>query len=215
MCGGQYQRTHYSEQSISGEPEPVVRHRCSDRQNQHTHGARSHNFRIPVMPVAEPECDETEGQHDDQHLRMQMPFRKLRKKRQPRHDQRQRQAVNEAQRRQPNRCAVEPVGRLRHTLIHREMPLSYQRIRRNMDKRLLTILRCPVTHKGLSLARGTTLKAVNAAIDAGALSNRDGRVLDVALDEALLTEDGKVLYPIANGIPVLLESESINMEQLG
>jgi uncharacterized protein YbaR (Trm112 family) len=84
-----------------------------------------------------------------------------------------------------------------------------------MDKRLLTILRCPVTHKGLSLAKGKTLKAVNAAIDAGTLSNRDGRVLDAALDEALLTDDGKVLYPIANGIPVLLESESINMEQLG
>ena len=84
-----------------------------------------------------------------------------------------------------------------------------------MDKRLLTILRCPVTHKELSLAKGGTLKAVNAAIDAGTLSNRDGRVLDAALDEALLTDDGKVLYPIANGIPVLLESESINMEQLG
>jgi uncharacterized protein YbaR (Trm112 family) len=84
-----------------------------------------------------------------------------------------------------------------------------------MDKRLLTILRCPVTHKGLRLAKGTTLKAVNAAIDAGTLSNRDGRVLDEVLDEALLTDDGKVLYPIANGIPVLLESESVNMEQLG
>ena len=84
-----------------------------------------------------------------------------------------------------------------------------------MDKRLLAILRCPVTHKELSLAKGATLKAVNAAIDAGALSNRDGRVLDAALDEALLTDDRKVLYPIANGIPVLLEGESINMEQLG
>lgn len=84
-----------------------------------------------------------------------------------------------------------------------------------MDKRLLTILRCPVTHKELSLAKGGVLKAVNAAIDAGTLSNRDGRVLDAALDEALLTDDGKVLYPIANGIPVLLEAESINMEQIG
>ena len=84
-----------------------------------------------------------------------------------------------------------------------------------MDKRLLVILRCPVTHKELSLAKGTTLKAVNAAIHAGTLSNRDGRVLDVVLDEALLTDDGKVLYPIANGIPVLLEGESINMEQIG
>ena len=84
-----------------------------------------------------------------------------------------------------------------------------------MDKRLLAILRCPVTHKELSLAQGQILKRVNAAIDAGKLSNRDGRVLDEALDEALLTDDGKVLYPINNGIPVLLEGESVNMEQLG
>jgi uncharacterized protein YbaR (Trm112 family) len=84
-----------------------------------------------------------------------------------------------------------------------------------MDKRLLAILRCPVTHKELSLASSATLKQVNAAIDAGNLDNRDGRVLDEALSEALVTDDGKVLYPIANGIPVLLEGESVSLEQLG
>ncbi len=84
-----------------------------------------------------------------------------------------------------------------------------------MDKRLLAILRCPVTHKELSLARTGVLEEVNAAIEAGKLSNRDGRVLDAQLAEALITDDGKVLYPVANGIPVLLESESVNMEQLG
>ncbi len=84
-----------------------------------------------------------------------------------------------------------------------------------MDKRLLSILRCPVTHKGLSLARSAMLKDVNAAIDSGTLSNQDGRVLAEPLSEALVTDDGKVLYPISNGIPVLLQGESVNMEQLG
>jgi uncharacterized protein YbaR (Trm112 family) len=84
-----------------------------------------------------------------------------------------------------------------------------------MDKRLLAILRCPVTHKELSLASGATLKQVNAAIDAGKLGNRDGRLLAETLAEALVTDDGKVLYPIANGIPVLLEGESVSLEQLG
>jgi uncharacterized protein YbaR (Trm112 family) len=84
-----------------------------------------------------------------------------------------------------------------------------------MDKRLLTILRCPVTHKGLSLAKSATLHAVNNAIKSGGLSNRDGRVLEEPLDEALITDDGKVLYPVSDGIPVLLEGESVNMEQLG
>ena len=86
---------------------------------------------------------------------------------------------------------------------------------RTMDKRLLTILRCPVTHKRLSLAKSATLHAVNNAIGAGELSNRDGEVLAEALAEALITDDGKVLYPVRDGIPVLLEGESVNMEQLG
>ena len=84
-----------------------------------------------------------------------------------------------------------------------------------MDKRLLEILDCPVTHKGLALAKPATLQAVNAAIEAGRLCNRDGQALVMPLTEALLTDDGKVLYPVNDGIPVLLEGESVNMEQLG
>lgn len=84
-----------------------------------------------------------------------------------------------------------------------------------MDKRLLTILRCPVTHKGLSLAKRATLHAVNDAIKAGKIRNSEGGVLHEPLSAALVTDDGKVLYPVADGIPVLLESESVNLEQLG
>ena len=83
-----------------------------------------------------------------------------------------------------------------------------------MDKRLLSILRCPVTQKGLSLAGSAMIKDVNAAIDSGKLRNQDGQVLAEPMSEALITDDGKVLYPISNGIPVLLEGESVNMEQL-
>lgn len=84
-----------------------------------------------------------------------------------------------------------------------------------MDKRLLTILRCPITHKGLSIAKRKTLDDVNAAIARGELVNREGRALAEAFTEALVTDDGKVLYPVTNGIPVLLEGEAVNMEQLG
>jgi len=64
-----------------------------------------------------------------------------------------------------------------------------------MEKRLLNLLRCQVTHKGLSLAR------------------RD-ELLAETLSEALVTDDNKLLYPVANGIPVLLEGESVSLEQL-
>ncbi|HEX7718878.1 MAG TPA: Trm112 family protein [Woeseiaceae bacterium] len=83
-----------------------------------------------------------------------------------------------------------------------------------MDKRLLGILCCPISHKGLALARGDLLKKVNAAIAARRLANRDGETLSETLGEALVTDDGKLLYPVRDGIPVLLESESIGLEQL-
>ncbi len=83
-----------------------------------------------------------------------------------------------------------------------------------MDKRLLTILRCPVTHKGLSLAKRDTLERVNQAIEKGGLVNRDGAALDASLKEALVTDDGKLLYPVNDGIPVLLEGQSVALEQL-
>ena len=83
-----------------------------------------------------------------------------------------------------------------------------------MDKRLLTILRCPVSHKGLSILKKDTLEQINAAIQQGDLKNREGEQLAEPLAEALITDDGKRVYPIDDGIPVLLEGESISMEQL-
>ena len=83
-----------------------------------------------------------------------------------------------------------------------------------MEKRLLNILRCPITHKGLSPARRETLARVNAAIDAGGVSTYDGTAVTEALAEALVTDDDKLLYPVVGGIPVLLEGESIRMDQL-
>ncbi len=83
-----------------------------------------------------------------------------------------------------------------------------------MDKRLLTILRCPVTYKGLSVLKKDKLEKVNAAIAAGNLETYGGGKRVEPLAEALVTDDGKRVYPVDEGIPVLLEGESILMEQL-
>ena len=83
-----------------------------------------------------------------------------------------------------------------------------------MDKQLLTILRCPISYKGLALLKKDPLARLNAAIAAGELKNVDGRALTTQLSEALLTDDGKIAYPVNDGIPVLLEDEAIRMEQL-
>jgi len=83
-----------------------------------------------------------------------------------------------------------------------------------MDKRLLTILRCPVTHKGLSLLKKDKLAKLNEAIAEGKVKTLDGVLLDGPLAEALVTDDGKRLYPVSDGIPVLLEGESVHLEPL-
>jgi uncharacterized protein YbaR (Trm112 family) len=81
-----------------------------------------------------------------------------------------------------------------------------------MDKKLLSILCCPITHKGLFVANGDLLERVNLRIQNGELKTRDGAVLSANLAEALVTDDKKLLYPVRDGIPVLLEGESVSLE---
>lgn len=83
-----------------------------------------------------------------------------------------------------------------------------------MDKQLLTILRCPISQKGLAVAKKDLIDRVNAEIDLGALLDEQGRALQSPLVEALVTDDGQRLYRVDNGIPVLLEHESINLEPI-
>ncbi len=83
-----------------------------------------------------------------------------------------------------------------------------------MDKRLLHILRCPISHKALSLARRDTLDKINAAVEAGKLVNREGETVGGQLTEAVVTDDGKHLYPVLDGRPVMFESHSIDLGQL-
>lgn len=80
-----------------------------------------------------------------------------------------------------------------------------------MDKKLLSILCCPLSHQSLAPARPDLLKRVNAAITAGELKNRDGAAVPEPMAEALVTDDGKRLFPVRDGIPVLLEGESIDV----
>ena len=64
------------------------------------------------------------------------------------------------------------------------------------------------------MVRRDLLDKVNSAIGEGQLVNRDGDKLDAGLAEALVTDDGKLLYPVNDGIPVLLEGESVSLDQL-
>lgn len=84
-----------------------------------------------------------------------------------------------------------------------------------MDKRLLDIVCCPVTKLPLQLLDSERLMRLNTAITAGQLHNRAALPLTETLPEALVTRDGRLVYPVRDGIPVLLEEESIDWQQLG
>ena len=79
-----------------------------------------------------------------------------------------------------------------------------------MDNRLLEILCCPITRRALNRLNTDVLGRVNAAIANGEVLNHGGVKLDEPLQEALVTTDGDLVYPVRDGIPVLLEEECIN-----
>jgi uncharacterized protein YbaR (Trm112 family) len=54
------------------------------------------------------------------------------------------------------------------------------------------------------------LQRVNAAIAAGKVRNHGGVELNDALVGALVTTEGDLIYPLRNGVPILLEEECIN-----
>ena len=76
---------------------------------------------------------------------------------------------------------------------------------------LLEILVCPETKQPVALADDAVLAALNAKIDAGSLRNRGGNKVEKPITEGLVREDGKVLYPVDDGIPVMLIEESFEL----
>jgi len=82
-----------------------------------------------------------------------------------------------------------------------------------VDGKLLEILCCPVTKTPLTRLPAEKLDFLNRAIASGRALRVDGSTVDTALEEALVTEDGKVIYPVENDIPVLLEDMGIGTTQ--
>ncbi|MFN6146725.1 MAG: hypothetical protein ACK5AL_10235 [Planctomycetota bacterium] len=78
-----------------------------------------------------------------------------------------------------------------------------------IDKEFLGLLVCPSTRKPLREATAAELAAVNAAIQRSAARNRGGAVVAVPWPAALATQDGAWLYPIQDGIPILLTAEAV------
>ncbi len=78
-----------------------------------------------------------------------------------------------------------------------------------IDRKLLDIICCPVSKVPLVPLTAKQLAALNTEISAGAALNVDAQILSGLLNAGLLTTDGKIIYRIEDGIPVLLPEEGI------
>ena len=80
-----------------------------------------------------------------------------------------------------------------------------------VSQELLEILVCPETKQPVSPASDELIARLNAQIEEGSLRNRGGSTVEAVLAEGLLREDGKILYVVDDGIPVMLIEESIEL----
>ena len=80
---------------------------------------------------------------------------------------------------------------------------------------LLEILCDPVTKTPVQLLTPDQLIALNAAIAAKTVNNVEGNIVEEALQEGLITTDGKTIFRIDNDIPIMLAEQAIAAEQVG
>ena len=85
------------------------------------------------------------------------------------------------------------------------------RPKRSIDPELLSILACPETHQGLREASADELAKLNASIAAGKVKNQAGKAVAQPFEDALMREDGRRIYPIRDGIPVLFIDEGVSL----
>ncbi|NQZ94934.1 MAG: hypothetical protein HRU01_00360 [Myxococcales bacterium] len=81
----------------------------------------------------------------------------------------------------------------------------------SVNPELLEILVCPESKQPVAPAAADVLERLKREIKAGNLRNRGGTKVTKIITEALVREDGKILYPVDDGIPVMLIEESIEL----
>jgi len=83
-----------------------------------------------------------------------------------------------------------------------------------LDKRLLDILCCPLSRQPVAPLTRAQLDAINRAIAAGGVQTIEGEPVAAPMQEGLLTRDGKLLYRVEDGIPVMLADQAVGTQQL-
>jgi len=77
---------------------------------------------------------------------------------------------------------------------------------------LLGILCCPESHQALQLADAALIEQLNQRIARHEIRNRAGHPIQAMIDSGLIRADGRWLYPVRNGIPVMLVDEALPLD---
>ena len=72
-----------------------------------------------------------------------------------------------------------------------------------------TILRCPITKQGLRLLEPQEVTPLNNRIAKGELVHTDGTPVKASLEAGFISKDGRFVYPVLEGIILLLENLAI------
>ena len=78
-----------------------------------------------------------------------------------------------------------------------------------LDPELLEILVCPETKQPIRLADPEVVQKLNVAIAEGSVSNKGGEPVSEKIEEGLIREDNRCLYPIRDDIPIMLIDSAI------
>ena len=74
---------------------------------------------------------------------------------------------------------------------------------------LLEILVCPETKQPVKPADAALVARLNSDIEAGRVKNRAGEAVTEKLEGGLVRQDGKYLYAVRSGIPIMLIDEAL------
>jgi uncharacterized protein YbaR (Trm112 family) len=79
-----------------------------------------------------------------------------------------------------------------------------------MKESLLELLCAPLSHAALRLANPAELSQINDRIHQRLVRNRDGLILDVELDGALVCQSEGTCYPVRDDLPILIPGEAFD-----
>jgi uncharacterized protein YbaR (Trm112 family) len=80
-----------------------------------------------------------------------------------------------------------------------------------IDDSLVGLLRCPETGQRVALASGEILDTLLEHQKQGVLRHASGKLVKSVPEAGLLRADGRRVFPIRDGIPILLADEAIDI----